>query len=111
MRGTGTHGVVVLVLAGGISIGVEVAIGCSRGAVCARKSVTRVSTRDTKILTVVAAGEDGEADLGHVVVCRGRRLGAPDGTRGVRAADLELVVVRRERLETSRLDLHRQTDR
>ena len=100
----------MLVLAGGISIGVEVAIGCSRGAVCARKSVTRVSTRDAKILTVVAAGEDGKANLGHVVVRRGRRLGAPDGARGLGAADLELVVVRRKRLETSRLDLQK-TDR
>ena len=101
-----TYGVVVLVLAGGISIGVEVAIGCSRGAVCARKSVTRVSTRDTKILTVVAAGEDGEANFGHVVVRRGRRLGAPERAHSVGAADLELIVVCRERLEASCLDLY-----
>lgn len=99
----------MLVLAGGISIGVEIAIGCNRGAVYARKSVTRVSTRDAKILTVVAAGEDGEADLRHVVVRGRRRLGAPDRAHGLSAADLELIVIRRKRLETSRLDLQRQT--
>lgn len=57
-------------------------------------------------LTEVRAGVDGQLDLVNAVIVLGRCLRSSKRALVVGIADIELVVVRGERLQIARLDLN-----
>ena len=92
--------IVVLVFAGGVSVRVEVAVRCS-----AMSVHDPIATAAGFQRTVIAAGEDGELELGDIVVRSRCRLRPADGALVGRAADSELVVVLGQGLQALSLDL------
>lgn len=96
----------MLVLSGRVAVGVEVAIGCSQiEHISFFFPFSDPAKLATGTLTIVATGEDGKTQLGHGVIFRGRRLRSSHRTLVVGAADAELVMILRQRLQSRGLYL------